>query len=161
MVPAVAGLFFYWAVKAAGVDDDQVWYYALVVTAYLVTLAVNFVIAAGYASYIASLVAGSGRGQDVGPDAPGRAGVRSDDRRRRVRHRSGGHRRPAAVRDRAGGTSYLVSELLTSKRRSEELQRIATTDELTGLANRERFNDAIDERIARRHGRRRPLRACC
>ncbi|MGA2009994.1 MAG: EAL domain-containing protein [Solirubrobacteraceae bacterium] len=42
---------------------------------------------------------------------------------------------------------YLVGELLTSKRRSELLQRVATTDELTGLANRERFGDAVQERI--------------
>jgi diguanylate cyclase (GGDEF)-like protein len=44
---------------------------------------------------------------------------------------------------------YLVGELLTSKRRSEQLQRIATTDELTGLANRERFREIVEERIAR------------
>ena len=34
---------------------------------------------------------------------------------------------------------YLVGELLKSSSRSEDLQRMATTDELTGLANRERF----------------------
>jgi diguanylate cyclase (GGDEF)-like protein len=43
---------------------------------------------------------------------------------------------------------YLVSELLTSKRRSEQLQRVATTDDLTGLANRERFRQVVEERIA-------------
>ena len=42
---------------------------------------------------------------------------------------------------------YLVAELLTSKRRGEELQRIARTDELTGLANRERFRLRLAERI--------------
>ena len=31
--PLVAGLYFYWAVKAAGVDDNEVWYYALAVAA--------------------------------------------------------------------------------------------------------------------------------
>ena len=44
---------------------------------------------------------------------------------------------------------YLVAELLTSKRRGEELQRIARTDELTGLANRERFRVRLAERIDR------------
>ena len=34
---------------------------------------------------------------------------------------------------------YLIGELLKSKHRGEQLHRIATTDELTGLANRERF----------------------
>ena len=43
---------------------------------------------------------------------------------------------------------YLVGELLTSKRRSEDLQRIATTDELTGLANRQRFREVVQERVA-------------
>jgi diguanylate cyclase (GGDEF)-like protein len=42
---------------------------------------------------------------------------------------------------------YLTGELLKSRQRSKELQRIATTDELTGLANRERFSEAIQERI--------------
>ena len=44
---------------------------------------------------------------------------------------------------------YLVAELLTSKRRGEELQRIARTDELTGLANRERFRVRLADRIDR------------
>jgi diguanylate cyclase (GGDEF)-like protein len=43
---------------------------------------------------------------------------------------------------------YLVGELLTSKRRSEKLQRIATTDELTGLGNREYFREVVEGRIA-------------
>ncbi|MFZ1992646.1 MAG: EAL domain-containing protein [Solirubrobacteraceae bacterium] len=43
---------------------------------------------------------------------------------------------------------YLVGELLTSKRRSDKLQRIATTDELTGLGNREEFHAVIGQRIA-------------
>jgi diguanylate cyclase (GGDEF)-like protein len=43
---------------------------------------------------------------------------------------------------------YLLGELLTSRRRSERLRQVATTDELTGLANRERFGQAVQERIA-------------
>jgi diguanylate cyclase (GGDEF)-like protein len=43
---------------------------------------------------------------------------------------------------------YLVGELLKSKQRGEKLHRVATTDELTGLANRERFRARLDERIA-------------
>src|SRR5437764_5314324 len=52
---------------------------------------------------------------------------------------------------------YLVGELLTSQRRArelhergEELRRRATTDELTGLANRERFRAAVEEQLAAR-----------
>ena len=43
---------------------------------------------------------------------------------------------------------YLIGELLKSKHRGEKLHRVATTDELTGLANRERFRARLDERIA-------------
>src|SRR6202012_3057439 len=43
---------------------------------------------------------------------------------------------------------YLVGELLKSKRRSDKLQRIATTDELTGLGNREEFHAAIGRGVA-------------
>jgi diguanylate cyclase (GGDEF)-like protein len=43
---------------------------------------------------------------------------------------------------------YLVGELLKSQQRAEELRRKATTDELTGLANREHFNAALEERVA-------------
>ncbi|MGA9859043.1 MAG: EAL domain-containing protein [Solirubrobacteraceae bacterium] len=42
---------------------------------------------------------------------------------------------------------YLVGELLTSKRRSDALHRIATTDELTNLANREHFRAEVERRI--------------
>jgi diguanylate cyclase (GGDEF)-like protein len=43
---------------------------------------------------------------------------------------------------------YLVGELLTSQRRAEELHRKATTDDLTGLANREQFRVMVDKEIA-------------
>jgi diguanylate cyclase (GGDEF)-like protein len=43
---------------------------------------------------------------------------------------------------------YLVGELLTSRRRARELQRRATTDELTGLANREQFCALLREELA-------------
>jgi diguanylate cyclase (GGDEF)-like protein len=42
---------------------------------------------------------------------------------------------------------YLVGELLVSKRRSEELRRMATTDELTALANRETFRANLEQEI--------------
>jgi diguanylate cyclase (GGDEF)-like protein len=42
---------------------------------------------------------------------------------------------------------YLIGELLKSKARGEKLHRVATTDELTGLANRERFRSHLDQRI--------------
>jgi diguanylate cyclase len=145
--PLVAGLFFHWAVKAAKVDDDQVWYYALVVTAYLVTLAVNFVIAAGYASYIAHSPLAQVAAKTLVPTLPAELVC--------------GLMTAAAVfvtaRVGTGGLllsgialvalSYLSNELLTSRRRADELQRIATTDGLTGLANRACLHEAIDARV--------------
>ncbi len=47
---------------------------------------------------------------------------------------------------------YLVGELLKSKQRGDQLQLLATTDELTGLANRERFRARLDNRIAEAKG---------
>jgi diguanylate cyclase (GGDEF)-like protein len=44
---------------------------------------------------------------------------------------------------------YLVGELLKSQKRAEELRRRATTDELTGLANREHFSAVLEKRISR------------
>jgi diguanylate cyclase len=145
--PLVAGLFFYEAVKVAGVNDDEVWYYALVVTAYLVTLAVNFVIAAGYASYVAHSPLAQLAAKTLVPTLPAELVC--------------GLMTAAAVfvtaRVGTGGLllsgialvalSYLSNELLTSRRRADELQRVATTDGLTGLANRARLHDAIDDRV--------------
>ena len=43
---------------------------------------------------------------------------------------------------------YLVGELLISQRRGEELEKLASTDDLTGLANRKSFSDRLSEEIA-------------
>ena len=43
---------------------------------------------------------------------------------------------------------HLIGELLLSKHREQQLQRMASTDELTGLANRERFRARLQEQIA-------------
>ncbi len=47
---------------------------------------------------------------------------------------------------------YLIGELLLSKRRGEELLVQAYSDPLTGLANRPRFNDEVDAAIAATNG---------
>jgi diguanylate cyclase (GGDEF)-like protein len=48
---------------------------------------------------------------------------------------------------------YLVGELLLSQQRSKELHRMATIDDLTGLANRERFRSRVEDEIAGGQGR--------
>ena len=45
---------------------------------------------------------------------------------------------------------FLAGELLASKQRADELHRLATTDDLTGLANREMFRTRLEEEIERR-----------
>jgi diguanylate cyclase (GGDEF)-like protein len=43
---------------------------------------------------------------------------------------------------------YLISELITSRRRHDRLHVMATTDELTGLSNRQQFHERVEHRIA-------------
>jgi diguanylate cyclase (GGDEF)-like protein len=43
---------------------------------------------------------------------------------------------------------YLIAQLLLSKHRDDELQRMASTDALTGVANRERFSARLEQEIA-------------
>jgi diguanylate cyclase (GGDEF)-like protein len=42
---------------------------------------------------------------------------------------------------------YLVGELLISQQRAADLRRLASTDELTGLANRKQFGERLDAEI--------------
>src|ERR1700761_7593821 len=133
--PLVAGLFFHWAVRAAGVDDSQVWYYALVIATYLVTLAVNFVIAAGYASYIAHSPLAEVAARTLVPTLPAEAVSGTS------KVGTGGLL-PSGIA--LVALSYLSNALLTSRLRADELQRVARTDGLTGLANRAQLHDAVN-----------------
>jgi diguanylate cyclase (GGDEF)-like protein len=146
--PLIGGLFFYAASQVAHVGSKSPALYLLVFAAYLVTLAVNFLFVAGYRCYLehSSLLAKTKATLvpllsaelvtalltlvgAFGTHQLGLAGL-------------------ALFGLVIGIFQYLVSELMTSKRRSEKLQRVATTDELTGLANRERFREVVEARIA-------------
>jgi diguanylate cyclase len=112
-----------------------------------VTLAVNFVIAAGYASYVAHSPLAEVAARTLVPTLPAELVC--------------GLMTAAAVyvtsKVGTGGLllsgialvalSYLSNALLTSRRRADDLQRIARTDGLTGLANRAQLHDAIEERV--------------
>jgi len=52
---------------------------------------------------------------------------------------------------------YLVGELLLSQKRSKELHRMATIDDLTGLANRERFRLRVEEEVTASRSAGRPF----
>ncbi len=146
--PLVAGVQFQATVRLAHLSADTVAYYLVVFVAYFVALALNIIGVFGYRRYL--------YGESI---------VRS------VREfvlplmsaqlASGLLTMGAvfvAVQTGSVGVAltalvllvfqYLISELLKSKHRGDELHRIATTDELTGLANRERFRARLDERIA-------------
>jgi diguanylate cyclase (GGDEF)-like protein len=146
--PLVTGLFFRLCISVAGISEHALAYYLLVFAAFVIGLAVNFLICAGYQCYLdrASLV----RTARV-TIAP----VLSAELFSALLTLA------AVYLDIHLGTvglllfalvfvifQYLVGELITSQRRGDTLQRIAITDELTGLANREYFRQVVDQRIA-------------
>ena len=146
--PLFAGLFLPSAGWLAGTGSKSIAHYLLVFLTYLVTLALNFLLAAGYTSYLQRTSLRAKARDALLPVAAAElatavltlVGAFGFDR--------GGVAGLALFGLVLGIFQYLVAELMTSKRRSERLQRVATTDELTGLANRERFGEAVEQRIA-------------
>ncbi len=130
-----------------GVGQNDAGYYFLVLPTFLVGLLLSFVIVTGYSSYI--------HRRPLDPGAQGRP--HADPCRRVVLGRTHHRGRLLRRQDRHVGIvilagvlaifQYLVGELLKSKQRAEELRSKATTDELTGLANRERFSSVVGETI--------------
>jgi diguanylate cyclase (GGDEF)-like protein len=146
--PLAGGLFFNAAVRVGHVGAHDLGYYVLVFVAFVLALALNFVMVAGYQCHLD---------------------------RSRLAEKVHEALRPVLASEMFSaaftmvavyvavelGTiglllfalilvvfQYLVSELLVSQRRSEKLHRIATIDELTGLANRERFRERVDDAVA-------------
>jgi len=146
--PLTAGLFFHAVVRMTGAGPYNVAYYLIVFLTFVVALAVNIV---GVFAYMCRLDGSSfvQKARDAAvPVMPAQLF-------------SAVLTMVAVYVTAKAGTAgiamvalvflifqYLVGELLKSKERGEELQRRATTDELTGLANRERFRARLDERIA-------------
>ncbi len=148
--PLLSGLFFYWAKKQAGVGIHDAGYYLLVFATFMIALALNFVMITGYHCLV----------------------TRMSFLRRLLEFR------PVMAAELSSGVlmviaayltnqhvaflvlfalvlvvyQYLVGELLISQHRGEELEIMAMTDELTGLANRKRFNDHVDAEIAALEG---------
>jgi diguanylate cyclase (GGDEF)-like protein len=148
LCPLLGGLFFYVTSSVAHVGRSELAYYLLVFATYLVTLSLNFLIVAGHHCYVerSSLLAKTR--ETLIP-------VLAAELVSALLTLIGAY---VVVQLGTVGLvlfglvlgifQYLVSELMTSQRRSEKLQRVATTDELTGLANRERFRGAVEQRIA-------------
>ena len=145
--PLLVGFFFYGAVRFTGAGPSELGYYLIVFAAFVIGLVLNFVFVAGYQCYRnRSRFSQSVRSVLV-PVLP--AELFSALLTMGAAY--------LAYRLGIAGLAlfgivfvifqYLVGELLKSKQRSEELQRIVTTDDLTGLANRERFREVMEERI--------------
>jgi diguanylate cyclase (GGDEF)-like protein len=150
--PLITGLFFLGAVTVTGATEHELGYYLLVFAAYIVSMTSNFLLVAGSACYVKRTSMVRLIREAFVPLLPAQlfsallamAAVYLAIRLGTV---------GLAV---LGLTfvifQYLVGELLKSKQRSEELQRVATTDELTGLANRERFRAVVQARVAEAEG---------
>jgi diguanylate cyclase (GGDEF)-like protein len=146
--PLITGLFFAGAVDLTGAGKHELGYYLLVFAAYIVSMTSNFLFVAGSACYIKRTSMAKLIREAFVPLLPAQLF-------------SALLAMAAVYLAMALGTTglavlgltfvifqYLVGELLKSKQRSEQLQRVATTDELTGLANRERFRAVVGDRVS-------------
>jgi len=152
--PLIAGLFFAGAVQIASIEHHALGFFLLVFATFIVEETLNFIAVAGWNCYVNRRSLRMAVRDSLLPVLPAELfsallGM------------------GAVYMAWALGTGgllvlglifvifqYLVGELLTSKRRSHDLHRIATTDGLTGLANREQFREAVEARIGtvRDHG---------
>jgi diguanylate cyclase (GGDEF)-like protein len=146
--PLLAALCFHAATGLGHVRSHQLGYYLLVFAAFVVALTINFAMIAGYQSHLdrASLVSKAREAlRPILASELFSALLTVAAVYVAVTHGIIGLALIGLV---LAVFQYLVSALLLSQRRSGELGRMATTDALTGLANRERFATRIDEKIA-------------
>ena len=146
--PAVAGVFFHGVIGLTHWGDRGIPFYLLVFVTFFLALMVNFVGTGGYQCWLARISLRTGLRQMLLP-------ILASELFSALLAMG-----TVYVAAQLGTISlamlglvliifqYLTGELLTSKQRSETLQRIVTTDDLTGLANRERFREVVEERIA-------------
>ncbi len=146
--PLASGLFFHVGVTLTHTDPDVVGYYLWVLAAFSAALGLNFLGIIGYRCYLE-------RSSLIGKARELLMPVLSAELFSAVLTMAAvfvavhlGTTGIALFGVVLGIFQYLVGELLKSKRRGEELHRVATTDELTGLPNRERFRAQLKERIA-------------
>jgi diguanylate cyclase (GGDEF)-like protein len=142
------GLFFHVAARVMHLGPDAIGYYLLVFPAFVLSLGVNFLGIAGYQCYLdGSSIAEKAR-EALVPLLAGELFSALLTMAAVYLAVQLGTIGLALLGLMVIIFQYLVSELLKSKQRSEELHRMATTDELTGLPNRERFRTRVQEEIA-------------
>ncbi|MGB9185316.1 MAG: EAL domain-containing protein [Solirubrobacteraceae bacterium] len=145
--PLLAGLFFTLMSRRLDVNSRQLGFYLLVFATFLLALTINVLITFGYRCYVERSSFFKRLHEVMGP-------LMAAELFSSLLTLAAVY---VAFRVGTAGLAlfglvlvimqYLLRELLTSKHRSVELQRMVTTDELTGLANRERFREVVEERI--------------
>ncbi len=146
--PLLAGLFFRAAVASTGVGSTSVPFYLLVFATFTLAMTLNFLAIAGYTSFTQRTSLLSQARQAFLPILASElfsALLTTATVYIAFRLGTFGFALLGLV---LIIFQYLTGELLTSKQRADKLQGIATTDELTGLGNRERFREAMEEQIA-------------
>ena len=145
--PLLTGLLFHVVATATPLSSGTVGYYLLAFVAFAFALVLNFVWAAGYQCYLDRSSLTQKYREAFGP-------ILASQLFSALLTVMAVY---VAVKLRATGIAllglvlvifqYLVGELLTSQQRSHELHRLATTDDLTGLVNRELFRTRMAEEI--------------
>jgi len=145
--PLAAGILFHAATRVAHVGPNDAGYYLLVFVAFVVALSLNFVLIAGYQSHLDGTSVAQKAREALRPILASElfsALLTLVAVFVAIKHGTVGLALFGVI---LAVFQYLVAELLVSERRGEELHRMANTDALTGLANREWFASKIDEEI--------------
>ena len=145
--PLLGGLVFHAVTKAGHIQTDQLGYYLLVFAVFVLALAANFIMVASYNWYTDGVSVWQQATEAVVP-------ILSSELFSALLTVAAVF---AAVQIGMTGLAlfaivlvvfqFLAGELLASKKRAEELHRLATTDDLTGLANRELFRARLEHEI--------------
>ena len=146
--PLVAGLAFSGLMAVTGVGDGTVTYYLLIFLAFVVGLATNFFGVAAASCWIHRESLIEKVGEVFVPVLPAELASALLTLGAVFVYRGLGDAGLILAALVFIVYQYLVGEMLTSRRRRERLQRAATTDELTGLINREHFRTVVGRRIA-------------
>ncbi len=146
--PLVGGLVFHVVVNAAHLTHRELGFYLMVIPAFVIALAVNFVGVAGYQCWLdrSSLMEKAKEAVVPVLSAELFASLLTMGAVWIAVHT--GTLGIALLGMMLLIFQYLIGELLKSKSRGEELHQRATTDRLTGLANREAFGTRVEETIA-------------
>ncbi len=145
--PLVSGLLFHAATRVLHVSPSDLSYYLLVFGAFMLALSLNFVGIAGYQCYLDGTSLLHKTRETLAPVLGAELFAALLTMAAVFMTQKLGVIGLALFGLVLFVFQYLVGELLTSKHRSDELQRMATTDELTGLANREAFRSRLSELI--------------